>query len=216
MGNGGNDQIQRHDPTALVQKLEKRMLYVGAGAAEQNWTGGIFDELVVFVHRFAVAFHIKLLQITRQIAQILIVGNDAMAAETEKVVVPNAEQCQNDRNIPVKRRMTEMQIHRVGAVEHFLKVFHPYGKGNRQADRRPHRIAATDEIPEFEHVVGVDAEFFHFFRVGGNGDEMFGNRKLAQSVDQPFAAGFGVGQGFYGGKSFRNDDKQGRFRINLT
>ena len=36
---------------------------------------------------------------------------------------------------------------------------------------------------------------------------------LAQSVDQPFAAGFGIGQGFYRGKGFGCDDKKCRFGI---
>ena len=40
--------------------------------------------------------------------------------------------------------------------------------GERQADRRPHRIAAADPVPEAEDAVGPDAELGDLLEVGGD------------------------------------------------
>ncbi len=44
------------------------------------------------------------------------------------------------------------------------KLLRADGEHRRQADRRIHRVAAADPVPEAEHVGGVDAELRHLLR----------------------------------------------------
>ena len=48
----------------------------------------------------------------------------------------------------------------------------PTCERDRQADRRPQRVAAADPVPEAEHVGGVDAERGDRLGVGREGDEV--------------------------------------------
>ena len=42
---------------------------------------------------------------------------------TKKIIVPDADQCQDHRNIFFKRRFPEMAVHLKGALQQFIKVF---------------------------------------------------------------------------------------------
>ena len=61
------------------------------------------------------------------------------------------------------------------------------GEHRREADRRVHRIAAADPVPEAEHVRGVDAELRDLCRVRRDGDEVPGDRLdvTAEAREQP-------------------------------
>ena len=52
--------------------------------------------------------------------------------------------------------MREVLVHRVRAGEQLAEAVGADGDGDRQADGRPHRIAAADPVPEAEG--GRDAE----------------------------------------------------------
>ena len=108
----------------------------------------------------------------------------------------------------------EMNIHRIGAVQHPFKIIHTDGNGNRKPDGRPHGITAADKIPKFKHIFRINAKLFNFFNICRQGHKVLGNRMLAQRIDQPFPAGSGVCQRFNRRKSFGCHDKQRRFRIN--
>ena len=62
----------------------------------------------------------------------------------------------------------------------------------READRRIHRVAAADPVPELEHVGCIDAELGDLPGIGRNGDEVLGDRALhrlpACPADQARAA----------------------------
>ena len=49
----------------------------------------------------------------------------------------------------------EMLVHLVRAGQQLLEVVHAQVEGDRQADRRPERIAPADPVPELEHVRAV-------------------------------------------------------------
>ena len=57
-----------------------------------------------------------------------------------------------------ERRGAEVLVHRVEAGEQLGEVVGTDRDHRRQADRRVHRVAAADPVPEAEHVRGVDAE----------------------------------------------------------
>lgn len=109
-----------------------------------------------------------------------------------------------------------MLIHRIGAFKHPFKILKSDRDGNNQADGRPHGIASADKIPEFKHVFGINAELLHLFCIRRQRHKMLGNRMFAQGVNQPFAAGSGIGKRFNGRKGLGRNDKQRRLGINLV
>ena len=61
-------------------------------------------------------------------------------------------------------RGAEVLVHLVEAGEHRAEVVGADREHRREADRRIHRVAAADPVPEAEHVGGVDAELRHLRR----------------------------------------------------
>ncbi len=120
----------------------------------------------------AVALHGELLEIGRKALQILLVGQHGDGLGAEEVVVPEAEQAHQHRQVALERRGAEMLVHLVEAVEHGAEIVRADGQHGREADGRIHGIAAADPIPEAEHVGGVDAELRDLFGIGRDGDEM--------------------------------------------
>ena len=192
------------------------MLNVCSRAAEQHRPGRIFHIFAVHGHKLAVAFHIQLLQIHRHILQILVIGNNRITVQPEEIVVPDAEHAENNRNVMFKIGIVKMLIHRIGAFKHPFKILKSNRDGNNQADGRPHGIASADKIPEFKHVFGINAELLHLFCIRRQRHKMLGNRMFTQGVNQPFAAGSGIGKRFNGRKGLGRNDKQRRLGINLV
>ena len=106
----------------------------------------------------AVGLHRELLQIGRKALQILLVGKDADRLRAEEVVVPDREQAHDHRQVAFERRGAEMLVDRVEPVEHRAEVLRADRDHGRKPDRRVHRVASADPVPEAEHVLRVDAE----------------------------------------------------------
>ena len=68
------------------------------------------------------------------------------------------------------------------AGEEVDEAIGPDREHHREADRRVHRVAPADPVPEAEHVVGVDAELSDPLGVGRDGDEVLGDRLSAPSL----------------------------------
>ena len=206
------DEVARHQPRALVDELVERVLAVGAGLAEQDRSGLVVDAAAVLAHVLAVALHVGLLQVGRQPVQVLIVRQDRVGLGAEEVGVPDADQRQQHRQVLRQRRGAEVRVHRPAAREQRIEAVHADSNGDRQADRRPQREAAADPVPEGEHVGRIDAEGAHLLLVGGQRDEVLGDRRLAQRLDQPGPRRQRVGNRFLGGEGLRGDDEQRRLR----
>ena len=82
------------------------------------------------------------------------------------------------------------------------------GRHHRQADRRVHRVAAADPVPEPEHVVGVDAEVVDQLLVRRHRDEVLGHRGVAERVGQPPPRRGRVRQRLQRGERLRRDDEK--------
>ncbi len=68
-----------------------------------------------------------------------------------------------------------MLVHLVEAIEHLPEIVAANGNHGRKPDRRIHRVASADPIPESEHVRRIDPELRHFLRICRNGNEMSGH-----------------------------------------
>ena len=78
MGFGGGNEVCRHQPASLVQQLIEGMLAVDACCTPENRGSGRQHRLAVTVDRLAVRLHVELLQIGRQGAQIVVIGQHCM------------------------------------------------------------------------------------------------------------------------------------------
>ena len=162
---------------------------------------------------FAVALHRQLLQIGRESLQVLLVGQHGDRLRAEEIVVPEREKTHEHRQVAFERGGAEVLVHLVEAVEHGAEIIRADGQHRRKADRRVHRVAPADPVPEPEHVGRIDAELRHFRRVRRNGDEVLGDRLFvaAETLQRPVASRVRVGHRLQRREGFRRNDEE-RFR----
>src|SRR5665811_2189945 len=169
---GDGDEVGWDQLGALVDELVERVLPVRAGLAPENLTGGGRDRLAVSAYALAVGLHRQLLQVRGEAVQVLRVRQDRVALGPQEVAVPDVEQAHQRRYVAEQRRLREVQVDLVEAVEESCEVLGADRDGDSRADRRVDRVAAADPVPEAERVGGVDAEGGDLVESGGHGDEV--------------------------------------------
>ena len=158
----------------------------------------------------AVALHGQLLKVCGEALQVLLVGQHRHGLRIEEVVVPDDQQAHQHGQITFEGRGPEVLIHRVEASEHLAELLRTYRDHRGKADRRIHRIAPADPVPEAKHIGAVDAELLDLRAVGGDCDEVPRHRLLiAQRLKHPVARRVGVGHGFERREGLGADDEQG-------
>ena len=179
----GGEEIGRDEARPLVNELVERVLTVRPRLAPDDGPGGVVgDGVAVAVDALAVALHVPLLEVGGEAVKVLVVREDGVRLGAEEVHVPDAEERHDHRQVPLGRRSLEVLIHRVRAIEQLLEAGHPDDAGDRQADRRPERVAAADPVPEREHVGDVDAERAHLFLRRRDRDEVLRYRRVAAEL----------------------------------
>ncbi len=93
-----------------MNQLVEGVLAIGAGLPPNDRAGAVIDRLAVHRDAFAVAFHVALLEIIGEKAQGMVVRQQHMRFGMVKIVIPNAEQGHDNRNISLKRGVAEMFI----------------------------------------------------------------------------------------------------------
>ncbi len=207
---GRDQEVHRHDLRALVQQLEEGVLAVGAGFAPHDRAGGEADGAAIDVHRLAVALHVELLEVGREAAEALVVGNYGLGREAQGVAVPHADQPHQHGDVGLQRRFAEMLVHLEPAAQKILELLRADQDGEREPDAGPDGIAPADPVPEAEHAVGLDAELGHEVELGRHGREMVLHGAFAEPVGDPCPRGCGVGHGFERREGLGRDDEQGR------
>lgn len=95
----------------------------------------------------------------REAEKRLTVGKKRSARELEECGVPHTEKAQKHRNVAVIGSGTHVRIDCMCSSEEIGHDVIGIVNGERQqADRRTHRIAASDPVPEAEDIGGIDAE----------------------------------------------------------
>ncbi len=207
---GEADQVDRDQLRALVDQLVEAVLAVGPGLAPEDRAGLVVDVAPVERDVLAVRLHRQLLEVGGKALEVLLVGHHAVGLGAEEVAVPDGEQAHQRRQVALERGAPEVLVHLVEAGEHLAEALRTDGQHRREADRRVHRVPPADPLPEAEHVVGVDPELAHLLGVGGDGDEVLGDRALvgAERVQRPFARRAGVGHRLERGERLGGDDEQ--------
>lgn len=176
-------------------------------------TGRVIDRRAVERYRLAVRFHIELLQVGREARQALVIGQDRARGVAEHVAMVEAEQAEQNRNVLADRGGAEMFVYGMTAIEEAAEILLADGDHQRQADRRPDRIAPADPIPETEDAGLVDAEGGHLVECGRDGSEVMADSGLAELAGNEGAGGRGIGHRLDGGEGLRGDDEERGFRI---
>src|SRR5262245_19882298 len=117
-----------------MNQLIKRMLSVCSGFTPKDRAGIIGDLFSIKRYVLAVTLHRQLLKVRREPFQILFVRQDGDRLRIKKVSVPNSEQTEKNRQVPIKRRCAEVLIHLMKAVEHRTKIVRANCKHGGQTD----------------------------------------------------------------------------------
>ena len=216
-GFGETDEVRGHHPRALVQQLVEGVLAVGSRFAPEDLAGVGGDVVAAGGDRLAVGLHRQLLQVGGEAGHVVAVGQDRANADIPEVVVPEADQAEDDRCVAFEGLGAEVLVDHVEAVEELGEAFLADRGHHRQPDRGVDRVPAADPVPEAEHVVGVDAELGHFGGVGADGDEMLchGVGVGVERLQEPGARGGGVGECLESGEGLRGDDEQCRLGVEV-
>ena len=102
---------------ALVDELVEGVLAVRARLAPDDRPGDRLDRLAVALDALAVALHVALLEVGGEAVHVLVVGQDGDGARAVEIVVPDAEQAERHRQVFLRRRVEEVVVHRVRALE---------------------------------------------------------------------------------------------------
>ena len=214
---GRGDEVARNHLGALVDQLVEGVLAVRTRFAPEDRTRLVVHALGIAIDGLAVGFHVGLLEVGGEAVQVLVVREHRVAGSAEEVVVPHADEGEDNRHVLVGRSGLEMLIHFVGALVELHVVFEADAEADGETDCRPQRIAAANPVPEFEHVCRVDTEFGNSFGVGGESDEVLRDGLLVtvESLEDGGLGRFGVGHGLEGRERLGSDDEERLFDVHL-
>src|SRR3954454_22897329 len=106
------DEVARDQLRALVDELVERVLSVGARLSPHDRAGLHGDGTAVEVDRLAVALHAQLLEVRGEASEVLAVRQDGLRLGFEEIVVPEADQTQQRREVRLDRRGAEVLVDR--------------------------------------------------------------------------------------------------------
>ena len=200
-----------------MDELVEGVLAVRTRFAPEDRAGLVVHALAFTVDGLAVAFHVGLLEVGGQAVQVLVVREHRVAGSAEEVVVPHADEGEDNRHVLVGRGGLEMLIHFVGALVELHVVFETDAERDGKTNGRPQGVTAADPVPEFEHVRGVDTESSDGFGVGGKRHEVLGDGLLVtvESLEHGGLGRFGVGHGLERREGLGSDDEERLFDVHL-
>src|SRR5215470_17768561 len=141
-----------------MNQLIERVLAVCSRLTPVDWAALVRYWESLQRDLLAVALHSQLLEIRGEPLQVLFIRQDCNRLCIEAVVIPDGEQSHQYRQVARERRGTKMLIHLVETIQHGAEVIRTNRNHRRKANRRIHRVATANPIPELEHVGGVDTE----------------------------------------------------------
>ena len=214
---GRGDEVARNHLGALVDQLVEGVLAVGARFAPEDRAGLVVHALGVAIDGLTVRFHVGLLEVGSEAMEVLVVREHRVAGSAEEVVVPHADEGEDNRHVLVGRGGLEMLIHFVGALVELHVVFETDAESDRETDGRPQGVTATHPVPEFKHVGSVDTESGNGFGVGGERHEVLGDGLLVtvKSLEDGGLGRFGVGHGLERRERLGSDDEERLFDVHL-
>ena len=203
---------------SLMDHLIKRMLPICSRLTPNSGAGGPLHASPIKRDMLAVGFHLKLLQIRTESIEVLIVWKNRKSLRSQKIRIPNSNKRHKHWKIFCKWSRSEMFIHFVETTKHFFESCRSNCNHRRESDCRIHRVSPADPIPETKHICSIDSKGFHLFCIGGNRDEMLGNRGniATECLQRPVTCRVRIGHCLERGKGFRADNEESLCRIAVT
>src|SRR5207302_4642413 len=109
-------EVAGYEPGPLVNQLIEGMLAIGARLAPIYRAGRIVDVSPIDGDVLSVALHGQLLQIGRKPFQVLLVRQHRNCLGAEEIVVPNAQEAHENRQILLEWYGAEMFVHLMEAL----------------------------------------------------------------------------------------------------
>ena len=123
----------------------------------------------------------------------------------------------NTGHVPLEWLGPEVLVDVVEPGEHRSEGVGADRDHQREPDRGVHRVAATDPVPEPEHVRGVDAEGSDLLLGGRDRHEVARDRAIvAEPGDQPIPRAARVRERLDRAERLRRDDEQRRRRVEVA
>src|SRR5262249_44393130 len=142
------DEIAGYESRSLMDQLIERMLAIGPRLTPINRPGFVIHRNAVDRYVLAIALHGELLEIGWKALEVLLIRQHSDGLSAEEVVVPDAKQAHQNRQVVLEWRRAEMLVHLMEAAEHGVEIVRADSHHGREPDGRIHRIAAADPIPE--------------------------------------------------------------------
>src|SRR5688572_19728713 len=134
MADGRCDEVTRDDFSPLVNQLIERVLTVSARFAPDDRASLVIHRVAVTVNELTVRFHVALLEVSGKTVHVLVVWQDSFGFSAIEIVVPDADQRQQYRQVFLSRRIREVFIHRVSTAQQLFEVIETYRQRDRQTD----------------------------------------------------------------------------------
>ena len=112
------DEIGGDEVRPLVDELVEAVLSVRAGLAPLDRAGGVGDGLAVLRHGLAVRLHVHLLEVRREAAEVLVVGQYGVALGAVGVRIEDAEEREHHGHVLLEAGRAEVLVHLPVALEH--------------------------------------------------------------------------------------------------
>ena len=160
-------------------------------------------------NELAVRLHVPLLEVIGELVKVLVIGEKKLGLSTVEIVVPEADDGQDDREVPLQGSLPEVLVHAVSTLEELLKVIISDNESDRQSDGTPKGVPSTDPIPELEHVLLRDTEGGDSLGIRTEGDEMLGNVSLVfGGLEEPVSSTLSVGDCLLSSEGFAGNDEE--------
>ena len=214
------DEVAWYQMRSLMDQLVEAVLPVRAGLAPLDRACRMRDALAVAVYGLAVGFHVHLLQICRETAQVLVVRQHRVRLRAVCVRVKYPQKRKYDRQVALEARRAEVLVHLPVAFEEAREVPRADEEHQRKADGGRQGIAPSDPVPEAEHVVEIDAKFRHLGGVGGKRYKVLRHHVVRiyarQLVRKPGAGGIRVGHRLLRGEGLGGHDEESLVGLDFT
>lgn len=154
-----------------------RQLGIDRNAAA-TYTSLVVNARAVLGHALAVRLHVTLLEVVGKLVEVLVVREEGLSLGTVKVIVPDTDESQKNGKVLLELGGPKVLVHLVSTSKQLAKVLKADADADGKTNGRPERVAATNPVPELEHVGLVNAKLGHTLGVGGKSDKVLGNRGL--------------------------------------
>ena len=146
--------------------------------------------------------------------KVLVIGEEKLGLSTVKIVVPDTNDSQDDREVLLQGSLPEVFVHAVSTLEELLEVIISDNESDRQSDGTPKGVPSTDPIPELEHVILRYTEGGDGLGVRAEGDKMLGDVSLVfGGLEEPVSSTLSIGDCFLSSEGLAGNDEEGSLGV---